>query len=84
MRDVSIIGIGQTKVGEHWERGLADLRVIIAGAPRFLRDGGLLALETGIAHHDELAKMAAAAGFGRTESRPDLTGRDRFFFAARQ
>ncbi|HNC23903.1 MAG TPA: peptide chain release factor N(5)-glutamine methyltransferase [Opitutaceae bacterium] len=66
------------------ERGLADLRVIIAGAPRFLRDGGLLALETGIAHHDELAKMAAAAGFGRTESRPDLTGRDRFFFAARQ
>ena len=27
MRDVSIIGIGQTKVGEHWERGLADLAV---------------------------------------------------------
>jgi acetyl-CoA C-acetyltransferase len=24
---VSIIGIGQTKVGEHWERGLADLAV---------------------------------------------------------
>ncbi len=66
------------------EGGLADLRVIIAGAPRFLRDGGLLALETGIAHHAELAKLAVAAGFGRTESRPDLTGRDRFFFAARQ
>ena len=25
MRDVSIIGVGQTKVGEHWDRGLADL-----------------------------------------------------------
>ena len=27
MRDVSVIGIGQTKVGEHWDRGLADLAV---------------------------------------------------------
>ncbi len=27
MRDVSIIGIGQTKVAEHWDRGLADLAV---------------------------------------------------------
>ena len=25
MRDVSIIGIGQTAVGEHWERSLRDL-----------------------------------------------------------
>jgi len=25
MRDVSIIGIGQTKVGEHWDKGLRDL-----------------------------------------------------------
>ncbi len=27
MRDVSIIGIGQTDVGEHWERSLRDLAV---------------------------------------------------------
>ncbi|MFQ6058754.1 MAG: thiolase domain-containing protein [Anaerolineae bacterium] len=27
MRDVSIIGIGQTKVGEHWDRSLRDLAV---------------------------------------------------------
>ena len=27
MRDVSIIGIGQTAVGEHWERSLRDLAV---------------------------------------------------------
>jgi len=25
MRDVSIIGIGQTAVGEHWEKSLKDL-----------------------------------------------------------
>ncbi|HEC36090.1 MAG TPA: thiolase domain-containing protein, partial [Anaerolineae bacterium] len=25
MRDVAIIGIGQTKVGEHWEKGLRHL-----------------------------------------------------------
>ena len=27
MREVSIIGIGQTDVGEHWERSLRDLAV---------------------------------------------------------
>ncbi len=27
MRDVSIVGIGQTKVGEHWEKSLRDLAV---------------------------------------------------------
>ena len=27
MRDVSIIGFGQTKVGEHWEKSLRDLAV---------------------------------------------------------
>ncbi|MCW5852336.1 MAG: thiolase domain-containing protein [Anaerolineae bacterium] len=39
MRDVSIIGVGQTKVGEHWDRGLADLAVeaTLAG----LDDAGL-------------------------------------------
>ncbi len=61
--------------------GLADLREIIAGAPRFLTPNGLLALETGIGHHAQLLELAAAAGFRRTESHPDLTGRDRFVFA---
>ena len=27
MRDVSIVGVGQTKVGEHWEKSLRDLAV---------------------------------------------------------
>ena len=63
------------------EGGLADLRRILAAAPRFLATGGLLALETGIAQHAELARLALEAGFKRTESRPDLTGRDRFLLA---
>src|SRR5438094_2502545 len=33
MRDVSIIGLGQTPVGEHWDRSIRDLAVeAIAGA----------------------------------------------------
>lgn len=63
--------------------GLADLREIIAEAPHFLAPGGLLALETGIAQHAALRDMAAAAGFTRSESRQDLTGRDRYVLAWR-
>jgi len=63
------------------EDGIADLRKVIAGAPRFLRDGGLLALETGIAQHAKLTELARAAGFTQIESKKDLTGRDRFIFA---
>lgn len=63
------------------EGGLADLREIISGAPQHLEPGGLLALETGIAHHAQLLDLATAAGFARCESRPDLTGRDRFVLA---
>lgn len=63
------------------EDGIADLRKVIAGAPQFLRDGGLLALETGIAQHAKLTELARAAGFTQIESKKDLTGRDRFIFA---
>jgi release factor glutamine methyltransferase len=63
------------------EDGAADLLHIIAQAPRFLAAGGLLALETGIAHHERLRAAATAAGFTRFDSRRDLTGRDRFVFA---
>ena len=66
------------------EGGLADLRAIIAEAPRFLAPGGLLALETGIAQHAELKRLAGEAGFPRTESHPDLTGRDRYILAWRE
>ncbi|MBI4624998.1 MAG: peptide chain release factor N(5)-glutamine methyltransferase [Verrucomicrobia bacterium] len=61
--------------------GLADLRRIIEGAPRFLAPGGLLALETGMAQHAPLLEIAAAAGLVQAESRRDLAGRDRFILA---
>ena len=63
--------------------GLADLLSIVNGTPRFLRVGGLLAMETGIAQHQALLKAGAAAGLARMESRADLTGRDRFVLAWR-
>ncbi|MDB6092874.1 MAG: protein-(glutamine-N5) methyltransferase, release factor-specific [Verrucomicrobia bacterium] len=63
------------------ENGLADLGKILRGAPQFLAAGGMVALETGISQHAELARIAAEAGLKRTESVPDLTGRDRFFLA---
>ncbi|MEO5960706.1 MAG: peptide chain release factor N(5)-glutamine methyltransferase [Opitutaceae bacterium] len=62
--------------------GIEELLAIIATAPLFLAaNGGVLALETGIAHHATLLEAATKAGFGQSESRQDLTGRDRFVLA---
>lgn len=63
------------------DEGFAALRVIIATAGRFLSPGGLLALETGCTQHPGLLECLAIAGFTHRESRPDLTGRDRFLLA---
>ena len=63
------------------EAGMADLRKIIAGAPRFLAPGGWLAMETGIAQHAELLADLAKAGLRDGESVKDLAERDRFVFA---
>jgi release factor glutamine methyltransferase len=63
------------------DAGIAALRTIVRAAPAFLAPGGLLALETGTAHHAELLRLAGEAGFSRTESLRDLTGRDRFVLA---
>jgi release factor glutamine methyltransferase len=62
-------------------QGLDELKKILADAPRFLAPGGLLALETGVAQHAELLRLAAAAGFSPAESLPDLAGRDRYVLA---
>jgi release factor glutamine methyltransferase len=43
----------------------------------------MLALETGTGHHARLAAALERAGFARSESLPDLTGRDRFVLAWR-
>jgi release factor glutamine methyltransferase len=63
------------------DNGLADLAKIIADAPRYLKSGGLLALETGILQHEQLLALTQSAGFVRSESKQDLTGRDRFVLA---
>ena len=65
------------------DEGLADLRVILAGAKPRLADGGLLALETGIAQHASLVAEAERLGLAQVESKKDLSGRDRFITARR-
>ncbi len=63
------------------KEGLADLQKILASAPDHLEPGGFVAMETGIAHHAALTAFAGQHGYARTQSLPDLSGRDRFFFA---
>ena len=61
--------------------GAAALEAIILAAPAYLAAGGLLACETGIAQHAQLQPLAGRAGFARTESVADLTGRERYLLA---
>ena len=61
--------------------GLADLEVIMREASSLLNPSGMLALETGIGHHEYLEKLAREVGYARTLSLKDDSGRDRFFFA---
>ena len=61
--------------------GSADLQHILANAPQYLESGGLLICETGIAQHKQLMELAAKAGYARTQSLADLTGRERYLAA---
>lgn len=63
------------------EDGLADLLAILGQAAVALTPGGMLALETGVAHHERLAAEARALGFSQFEGRADLSRRPRFFLA---
>ena len=63
------------------EGGLSELRRIICDASAFLKAGGMLALETGPGHHDDLTELAGRSGFTRWESHKDLSGHNRFFLA---
>jgi release factor glutamine methyltransferase len=63
--------------------GLAALTRIIAEAPRFLAEAGLLALETGLGQQTVLRERAVAAGFTRVETLRDLTERERYLLAWR-
>lgn len=57
------------------------LEHIIGAARTRLAVGGVLALETGIAQHGRLQALLQAQGYSQSESRKDLTGRDRFVLA---
>jgi len=59
--------------------GLADLRRILEAAPRFLRPGGWVVLETGIDQHAALADITRSAGLVDGQGRADLSGRPRFW-----
>jgi len=71
------------------EEGLADLRMIVEGAPALLLAGGVLAVETGPDQHIALTKIADSTlhngqpAYARTESLRDLSRRNRFFLAWR-
>jgi len=58
--------------------GLADLRHILREAPAFLHPRGLLFLETGADQHPLLVAEARTLPYATVESKPDLSGRDRF------
>ena len=58
--------------------GFADLQLVIAGAPRWLRTGGSLILEIGHRQAARVTEAMIAAGFEDVETHRDLAGRDRF------
>lgn len=57
--------------------GLADIRVIIAGAVDQLVPGGWLVLEIGADQGDAVRELLAGAGYVEVAIRPDLAGHDR-------
>lgn len=58
--------------------GCLDLENIITNAPRYLNPAGVLFLETGIAQHEALSKIAHVVGFETVHSYHDLLDRPRF------
>jgi len=63
------------------DEGMADLKRILFEAHGRLAPGGLLAMETGIAHGEPLREAAVRNGYSRVEVRKDLHRRDRFLYA---
>ncbi len=58
--------------------GFADLQLVIAGAPRWLRAGGSLILEIGHRQAARVTEAMIAAGFEDVATYRDLADRDRF------
>ncbi|MDR1590626.1 MAG: peptide chain release factor N(5)-glutamine methyltransferase [Puniceicoccales bacterium] len=64
------------------EEGLQDIRIILDGAQKFLKKNGIIAIETGISHAQQLQKVYGKY-FKQTEVLKDLNRFDRFFIASR-
>ncbi|NUM55102.1 MAG: peptide chain release factor N(5)-glutamine methyltransferase [Candidatus Hydrogenedentes bacterium] len=64
--------------------GLDVIRRIVAGAPRYLVDGGLLALEIGEGQYDAARPLLEAAGFRDVQARNDLAGIQRIVLGRKQ
>ncbi|MBK1879278.1 peptide chain release factor N(5)-glutamine methyltransferase [Pelagicoccus mobilis] len=63
--------------------GLADLETIMEGAFARLKEGGVLWLETGIAHRESLESFGARIGYHDVIGTDDWSGRPRFVKAIR-
>ena len=56
------------------EDGLADIRIIVANAPAYLREGGWLLFEHGYEQAKVCRDLLLDAGFGEVISRADIAG----------
>lgn len=63
--------------------GLDDIRVLVAGAPSHLRDGGWLVLEIGADQGDAVRRLLDVGGYAETAVRPDAAGHDRIALGRR-
>jgi release factor glutamine methyltransferase len=63
--------------------GMADIEEVVSGAARWLRPGGALVVELAPPQADGAIDVARRAGFTRTSTVRDLTGRMRMLVAER-
>lgn len=70
--------------GSDGSAGLADVETIIAGAPRWLVDGGAVVIELAPHQAEVAAAMARRGGFVDVRVEPDLAGRPRALVASKQ
>ena len=63
------------------ENGLADLKIILTEAPKFLNQGGWVLCETGIDQHVALAEISKQNSYKEYEGVSDMSGRPRFWKA---
>lgn len=59
--------------------GLADLKIILSQAPKFLQKGGWVLCETGIGQHEVLAELSKSVGYYESKGMADMSGRPRFW-----